>query len=139
MPVIKSAIKAMKQSRTRRVRNSHYGNRMKSMIKLILGYVQKGEMDKANKLLPDVIRSIDIAAKKGIIHKNNAANKKSRVQRVLNAGPQKKEEKLRQGGAKAEKKEKAEAMKQAEKTAKKEVKAVKKTSKKEDKKEKKSK
>ncbi|MBU0706408.1 30S ribosomal protein S20 [Patescibacteria group bacterium] len=93
MPIIKSAIKRMKQNQVNHARNRHYGSHMKSMIKLLLGHVAKGEMDKANKILPDVISSIDTASKKRIIHENNAANKKSRVQRAINAGPVKKEEK----------------------------------------------
>ena len=93
MPIIKSAIKRMKQNTVNRSRNSHYRSHMKSMIKLLLTYVQKGEMDKAKKILPDVISAIDTAAKKKIVHENNAAHKKSRVQKAINAGPPKKEEK----------------------------------------------
>lgn len=139
MPIIKSAIKAMRQSQTRRVRNSHYGNHMKSMIKLILGYVQAGEMEKAKKILPKVIKSIDMAVKKGVIHKNNGANKKSRVQRVVNAGPAKKVEKPVKA-AKAEKEVKKEKVEKTEavRTAEKEAKKAKKTAKKVAKKEKKS-
>jgi len=93
MPIIKSAIKRMKQNQVNRDRNRHYRSNMKSMIKLLLTYVQKGEMDKAKKILPEVVRSIDTAAKKKIVHENNAARKKSKVQRAINAGPPKKEEK----------------------------------------------
>jgi len=92
MPIIKSAIKRMKQNRVRRIGNKHYGSRMKSMIKLLLSHVEKGEMDKAKKLLPEVISAIDTAAKKKIIHENNAAHKKSRVQRALNVSLVKKVE-----------------------------------------------
>ena len=87
MPLIKSAIKRMKQNQAARDRNRHYRSHMKSMIKLVIGYIEKGEMDKANKILPDVIKAIDTAAKKKIVHKNNAARKKSRVQKAINAGP----------------------------------------------------
>jgi len=80
----------MKQNRMSRTRNKHYASHMKSMIKLILTYVEKGEMEKAKKILSDVISAIDIAAKKNIIHENNAAHKKSRVQKALNTGPVKK-------------------------------------------------
>ena len=83
----------MKQNSKRRMNNRHYGSHMKSMIKLLLGYVEKDEMDKAKKLLPDVISAIDTAAKKKILHVKNAAHKKSRVQRAINVGPPKKEEK----------------------------------------------
>jgi small subunit ribosomal protein S20 len=84
MPIIKQAIKRMKQSRVRYARNRHYLSHMKSMIKLILDYAKKGELDKANKILPKVVSAIDTAAKKNIIHKNNAAHKKSRIQKALN-------------------------------------------------------
>ena len=121
MPIIKSAIKQMKQNRTARVRNKHYGSHMKSMIKLVLGYVETGELEKAKKILPDVIRAIDMASKKNIIHENNAAHKKSRVQRALNKGPEKKVEKTDKKAEKVEKEEKLEK-KTEEKAEKKEAK-----------------
>ena len=74
----------MKQDKVRTARNKHYHNNMKSMIKLLLGYVQKKEFDKASKILPKVVKSIDTAAKKNLIHKHNASRKKSRVQRAIN-------------------------------------------------------
>jgi small subunit ribosomal protein S20 len=125
MPIIKSAIKRMKQNQVNRNRNRHYRSNMKSMIKLLLTYVQKGEMDKAKKILPDVVRSIDMAAKKKILHENNAAHKKSKVQRAINAGPPKKEEKPvkekapKKAKATKKKEEKAEAKEEVTKEAKK--------------------
>jgi small subunit ribosomal protein S20 len=85
MPIIKSAIKRMRQNETRRKRLQHYKSNMKSMMKLMLGYISTQDTAKAKKILPDVIHSIDNAAKKNIIHKNNAARKKSRIQRTFNA------------------------------------------------------
>lgn len=84
MPIIKSAIKRMRQNTVRRERNQHYKSRMKSMIKLLLGYAQAGDAEKARKILSDVISAIDTAAKKNLIHKNNAARKKSHVQKACN-------------------------------------------------------
>ena len=104
MPIIKSAIKRAKQTKVRTARNKHYSSNMKSMIKLVLDYVKKGEADKATKILPKVVSSIDTCAKKNIIHKSNAAHKKSRIQRELsNIG--KRAEKVEKP-AKAEKVEK---------------------------------
>ena len=100
MPITKQAIKRMKQDKARTARNKHYGHNMKSMIKLILEYARKGETDKANKILPKVVSSIDTAAKKGVIHTKNASRKKSRIQKALAEKP-KKEEKVE----KVEKKE----------------------------------
>jgi len=106
MPIIKSAIKRMKQNTVNRSRNSHYRSHMKSMIKLLLTHVEKGEMDKAKKVLPDVISAIDVAAKKKILHENNAAHKKSRVQKAVTAGPPKKEDKPVKAKAATKKEEK---------------------------------
>ena len=83
MPIIKSAIKRVKQAKVRTARNRHYSNQMKSMIKLFLGYIQKKDADKAGKTLPEVFSVIDTCAKKNLIHRNNAARKKSRLQKAL--------------------------------------------------------
>ena len=93
MPIIKQAIKRVKQTKVRTARNRHYNSHMKSMIKLILEYVQKKEFDKANKILSKVVGAIDTCAKKNIIHKNNAARKKSRIQRALSGIGEKVEKK----------------------------------------------
>lgn len=107
MPITKQAIKRMKQTKVRTARNRHYGNDMKSLVKLMMGYVEKKEVDKAVKILPKVVKAIDTAAKKNILHENTAARKKSRLQRSLNT--------LQKGGAaKAEAKPKKAAEKPKE-------------------------
>lgn len=85
MPITKQVIKRVKQAKKRADRNQHYRSDMKSMIKLILGYVEKKESDKALKIQPKVVKAIDMAAKKKIIHVKNAAHKKSKIQRALNS------------------------------------------------------
>lgn len=85
MPITKQVIKRVKQAGVRRDRNKHYSSRMRSMMKLFLGYLTKNEVQKAEKIQADVMKSIDTAAKKNIIHSNNAARKKSRIQRAMNA------------------------------------------------------
>lgn len=85
MPVTKQAIKRVKQDKVRAQRNQHYKSHMKSMMKLILGYVGNNEAEKASKMLPKAVHAIDNCAKKNIIHKNNASRKKSLLQRALNA------------------------------------------------------
>ena len=102
MPVTKQVIKRVKQANVRYARNRHYSSRMKSMIKLIINYIKGGELKKANDIHSDVVKSIDVAQKKKIIHKNNAAHKKSSVQKALNvlqqnpkaATPKKEEKKV---------------------------------------------
>jgi len=83
MPITKQAIKRVKQDKVRTAHNKHYNNHMKSMVKLMLGYIQKKEADKAVKIFPKVVSAIDTCAKKNLIHENNAARKKARLQKAL--------------------------------------------------------
>lgn len=83
MPIIKAAIKAMKQARVREARNQMTKSHMKSVIKRALDYIKAGQKEKALKMLPQVLSAIDTAAKKYVIHKNNAARKKSRIQKAV--------------------------------------------------------
>lgn len=107
MPVIKSAKKRMKQNRVRRARNFPVRSEMKTIFKKVLTAIREGKADEAAKLMPLAYAIIDKAAKKNIIHKRNAANKKSRLARELNT--------LQAGGGKAAEKEPAKkATKKAE-------------------------
>ena len=99
MPVIKSAKKRMRQNIVRRARNFPVRSEMKSLVKKILTLIKDGKADDAVKLMPMAYAIVDKAAKKNIIHPKNAANKKSRIARALNA--------LQSGGEK-DKKEVAE-------------------------------
>lgn len=84
MPITKQAIKRVRQAKVRTARNKHYNSQMKSMIKLFLSYIQKKELDNAKEILSKVVSSIDTCCKKNLIHKNNAARKKARLDRVFN-------------------------------------------------------
>ncbi len=76
----------MRQNAVHRDRNKHYVSRMKSMVKLFMEYVKNNESAKAAKILPQVFSAIDTAVKKHLLHKNNAARKKSRLQKALGKG-----------------------------------------------------
>lgn len=82
MPRTKSTAKASRQSRDRRERLQPFKTNMKTMIRKVMDAVKEGKKDEAAKLLPMVYKSIDMAAKKQIIHKNTAARKKSLVARL---------------------------------------------------------
>jgi small subunit ribosomal protein S20 len=79
MPIIKSAKKALRGSKRKHVfnlrKNKAMNETMKEVKKLIAGKDKKG----AEKLLPKAYQTIDKAAKRGIIKKNTAARKKSRL------------------------------------------------------------
>ena len=55
---------------------------MKDEIKKVERLVREKKVDEARNLVPKVFQTIDKAAKKGVIKKNNAANKKSRMSRI---------------------------------------------------------
>jgi len=78
MPITSIAKKAMRQANARLARRKPYKSRLKTELKKIL-VLAKTDVEKAKLALPEVFSAIDIAAKKNIIHKNNANRKKSRL------------------------------------------------------------
>lgn len=83
MPIIKSAKKRVKQAEKRRQRNYPVRSLMKTNMKKVLEAATHGKKEEAEKLLPGTYKIIDTAAKKNIINKKNAANKKSRLARAI--------------------------------------------------------
>jgi small subunit ribosomal protein S20 len=78
----KATKKDVRQANKRRDRNRYYGKTTRNAIRdLRVIKVQKEGADK----LPEVESQIDKLAKKGIIHKNKAANLKSKLARKINA------------------------------------------------------
>jgi small subunit ribosomal protein S20 len=74
--------KDMRQAAKRRERNKYYGKTTRNAIRDLKVIKKNGE---AVKPLIDVISQIDKLAKKGIIHKNKAANLKSKLTKKVNA------------------------------------------------------
>ena len=83
MPIIESAIKRARQNLVRRERRLPFKTRMKTMIRSYTDLLKEGKKDDAKKIFPQVMKAIDTAAKKHIIHRNNAARKKSRLSLML--------------------------------------------------------
>ena len=83
MPIKQSAKKALRQSIKRKKRNLVYSNRIKSLIKQIRDLVSKKKVNEAKSLLPQVYQVLDKAAKVGIIKKNAASRKKSRITKLV--------------------------------------------------------
>ncbi len=82
MPIIKSAKKALRQSKKRKAVNDRRTKAMKDAIKKVERSVKEKKADAAQKLLPVAFAAIDKAAKRGVIKKNTAARKKSRLARI---------------------------------------------------------
>jgi small subunit ribosomal protein S20 len=81
----KSAEKRHRRSEERRLRNKSAKSAVRTSAKKFVALAQKKEVAEAEAALKDMIKKIDTAAGKGIIKKNNAARKKSRMQRLFNS------------------------------------------------------
>ncbi len=85
MANIKSAIKRHRQSEGKRVRNRIYRGSTRTYITKARRAIETGEKETAVNATMTAIRALDKAAGKGVIHKNNAARRKSRLMKKLNA------------------------------------------------------
>jgi small subunit ribosomal protein S20 len=84
MPNIKSQVKRMHKSEEQRQRNKSVKSALKTDIKKFESALESGDSEAAGQIFTEAARSLDKAASKGVIHKNKAANKKSRMSRDLN-------------------------------------------------------
>ncbi len=84
MPIIKSAKKALRQNKKRKLENLRVKNRMKGQVKKVKSFIGSGKRKEAQENLSKGYKAIDKAAKKGIIKKNTAARKKSRLAKSIN-------------------------------------------------------
>lgn len=85
MPNIKSAKKRVAVIEKKTTQNKMIKSSVKTAVKKFNAALAAGDAAAAEKLLPETVSVIDSAASKGIIHKNNAANKKSALAKSLNA------------------------------------------------------
>lgn len=87
MANIKSQIKRNRQSEAARRRNQSARSALRTKIKGFLATAETGDQDAATAAYRETTRSLDKAASKGIIHKNKAANQKSRLAKRLPSQP----------------------------------------------------
>lgn len=73
------ARKRARQAITRRDHNMSLRSRMRTYVKRVLAAIQLGDATKAKDAYQEAVPVIDTMVSKGIIHKNNAARKKSRL------------------------------------------------------------
>ena len=79
----KQALKRARQSERSRIANKAKLTRLKSSMKNLMALVAAGDKEKAAGMLPVIFRSIDKAAKAGVIHANTASRRKSTVTRAV--------------------------------------------------------
>jgi small subunit ribosomal protein S20 len=85
MPITSSAKKALKVSEKKRSRNRHFSALLKESTKAFVALLseEKKDMKKINEALSLVYSRIDTLEKKNVLHKNNAARKKSAYAKAL--------------------------------------------------------
>lgn len=84
MPIIKSAIKRVRQDKKRNAYNVGVKTEVKAKFKAVRDEIATGKV-KDSKDLAAAIKEIDRAVKKGVINKHNAARKKSRLTKAYNS------------------------------------------------------
>lgn len=84
MPNIKSVMKDVKKSRERHERNVAVKSKIKTFVKKARSVIEAGDAQAAQQAVTAAASVIDKAAEKGIIHKNAAARRKSRLMRAAN-------------------------------------------------------
>ena len=84
MPQNLSVKKRIRQNKVRNLRNRSLRSSLRTATKKVDTAIMNNTLEKAQSELKDAIPIIDTAVSKGIIHKNNAARKKSRLMRKVN-------------------------------------------------------
>ena len=84
MANIKSQEKRIKTNERRRLRNQAVKSSLRTAVRGLRAAIDSGEKDKAGELLVVTNRKLDKAASAGVIHKNQAANKKSALSLAVN-------------------------------------------------------
>jgi small subunit ribosomal protein S20 len=82
---IKSQIKRNRQNEKRRLRNRFFVGKARTVVKKARLSIENGALEEAQQATLTAIKALDKAAEKGVIHKNNAARRKSRLMKRMNA------------------------------------------------------
>ena len=85
MPNIKSAKKRVLVIEKKTMQNKAIKSALKTQIKKFLAAVEAGDKATAEQIFPATVSAIDSAVTKGVIHKNNANNRKAKLAKKLAA------------------------------------------------------
>lgn len=85
MANIKSQIKRNRQSEKRRTRNRVFRGKARTFVAKARTAIESGKTEESKEAVLQAISALDRAAQKGVIHKNNAARRKSRLMKALAA------------------------------------------------------
>ncbi|MFN3683036.1 MAG: 30S ribosomal protein S20 [Fimbriimonadaceae bacterium] len=79
----KASKKDLRQSAKRRIRNQSTKSALKTFVKKVRTQAAAGDAEAAKAALVRAVSALDKAAERGIIHKNQAARRKSRIAKLL--------------------------------------------------------
>jgi small subunit ribosomal protein S20 len=82
---LKSAIKRNRQNTKRRLRNRVFRGQARSFVRDARAAMLSEDLDEARETTLKAVKALDKAAVKGVIHKNNASRRKSRLMKQLAA------------------------------------------------------
>lgn len=81
----KSVLKRIRQNEKRRLRNQAWRTRIKTVVKKVEEAINKNDKDTIKRVLNEAVKIISKAASKGIIHKNTASRKISKLMKKVAA------------------------------------------------------
>ena len=84
MPNIKSTKKRVLVSNKKTAQNKMIKNEVKTYVKKVELLVSEGKTEEAKLALNETFSIIDSAVSKGVLHRNNAANKKAKLSKKVN-------------------------------------------------------
>ena len=80
-----SVVKRARQNRQRNARNSQLRSSLRTAIKKVTAAAEAGDMNTAREQLPQAVRALGKASSKGVIHRNQAGRRISRLTHRVNA------------------------------------------------------
>jgi small subunit ribosomal protein S20 len=81
---LKSSAKRARQNIKREARSSYYKTTARTYIKRARAQIAANELEEAQDTVRKAVKALDKAAQKGVIHRNNAARRKSNLMKALN-------------------------------------------------------
>lgn len=81
----KSAIKRNRQNEKRRLRNRVFRGSARTFVKKARAAMEAGNLEEARTATESAVKALDKAAEKGVLHKNNASRRKSRLMKQFAA------------------------------------------------------
>jgi small subunit ribosomal protein S20 len=87
MAITKAAKKSLRQSKRRRKINMKRWKNLRALLKEVKLLISQKKEEEVKKLLPKIYKILDKSAKTGLIKKNTASRRKSRISKSINKSP----------------------------------------------------